>query len=202
MEQSIKSIVAAAHYAAEQHKDQRRKSDDSPYINHPLSVAWLLITKAKIHDVNVLTAAILHDVVEDTSSDLEDIRCLFGDTVASIVSEVSDDKSLSKVERKRLQVERAPKKSLQARLVKLADKLHNLKDLQQKPPLNWSIDVVQGYFVWSMFVVDGMRGTNEGLERELDTIFNSKFLYEGVSYPVLPEGNLAEYLEKYYSLIE
>lgn len=116
-------------------------------------------------------AALLHDTVEDTATTLDDVRSNFGDDVARVVGEVSDDKSLNKAERKRAQIEHARVISREAKLVKLADKLYNLRDLRTSPPPNWSSDRVAGYFVWARHVVDGMRGTNAHLESELDALF-------------------------------
>ena len=96
---------------------------------------------------------------------------LFVLQVTSIVREVSDDKSLSKEERKRLQIEHAPHCSPQAKLVKLADKLYNLRDLERTSPVGWSQERVDQYFVWASQVVKGLRGTNAKLEKLLDEIF-------------------------------
>lgn len=113
----------------------------------------------------------MHDTVEDTATTLDDVRSNFGDDVARVVGEVSDDKSLNKAERKRAQIEHARVISRQAKLVKLADKLYNLRDLRSSPPSNWTPDRVRGYFVWAHHVVDGLRGTNAKLESELDALF-------------------------------
>ncbi len=123
------AIVSAAYFAAEKHRDQRRKSDDSPYINHPLGVADILWHVGTVIDQNVLAAAILHDTVEDTNTTLDEIARIFGPHVSHIVAEVTDNKKLPKHERKMQQIYRASDLSEEATLVKLADKLYNLRDL-------------------------------------------------------------------------
>ena len=119
-------FVRAASFAAYKHRNQRRKNSAAePYINHPLSVAARL-SSAGVTDAVALVGAVLHDTVEDTDTTLEEVRTLFGDAVAQVVAEVTDNKQLPKAERKRLQVERAHQKSPQAKLIKLGDKLDNL----------------------------------------------------------------------------
>lgn len=165
-------LLRTADFAASKHVDQRRKdSKATPYINHPIGVTNILANEAGIEDIAVLQAALLHDTVEDTKTTLEELRLNFGDKVASIVAEVTDDKSLSKDERKRLQVEHAKHASREAKLVKLADKLHNLRDLVNNPPPDWTPERVQGYFVWSREVVNACKGTNEALEAHLNALF-------------------------------
>lgn len=116
----------------------------------------------------------LHDTVEDTETTLEELEDKFGAAVARIVQEVTDDKSLPKQERKRLQVEHAPRCSRQAKLVKLADKLYNLRDLNTSTPVGWSAERVQEYFVWAAEVVKGLKGTNSALEQKLDELFKQR----------------------------
>uniref|UniRef100_A0A182IDE3 Guanosine-3',5'-bis(diphosphate) 3'-pyrophosphohydrolase MESH1 n=2 Tax=Anopheles arabiensis TaxID=7173 RepID=A0A182IDE3_ANOAR len=161
-------------FAAIKHRNQRRlDSDETPYINHPIGVAYIL-TEAGITDLEVLQAAILHDTVEDTDTSFEEIESLFGPTVRAIVQEVTDDKSLPKQERKRLQIEHASKKSHQAKLVKLADKIYNLRDLQRCKPKNWTNERCREYFIWAKKVCDNLKGTNESLESILDDIFRQE----------------------------
>ena len=97
----------------------------TPYINHPIRVATLL-ARAGIEDIDILGAAILHDTVEDTDTTPDDLRRKFGETITNIVLEVTDDKSLSKAERRLLQIQHAPQLSDAAALVKLADKVDNI----------------------------------------------------------------------------
>ncbi len=162
-EPSIALILRAAAFAAERHRDQRRKgSEAAPYINHPLALANLLAT-CGVDDPAVLAAALLHDTVEDTETTPEELADAFGADVAAIVVEVTDDKSLPKAERKRMQVEHAAHLSDQAKLVKLADKVCNLRDLSHSPP-DWPLERKREYFDWAKAVVDQMRGTHARLE--------------------------------------
>ena len=165
---SLADVVKAADFAARKHKDQRRKAADQiPYINHPIGVAHSLMSEGGIDDPVVIQAALLHDTVEDTDTTLDEIEEHFGKSVRDVVKEVTDDKNLPKAERKRLQIVNAPHKSPQAKLVKLADKLYNLRDLQRLPPDDWSETRIHEYFVWASYVVHGLKGTNEKLETKL-----------------------------------
>ena len=121
-------VLRAAAFAAEKHKNQRRKdAEASPYINHPIALANVLATEGGVVDPDVLCAALLHDTIEDTETTAEELRRAFGESVTAIVLEVTDDKSLPKAERKRLQIEHAKHASPQAKLVKLADKICNME---------------------------------------------------------------------------
>uniref|UniRef100_A0A182VPN7 Guanosine-3',5'-bis(diphosphate) 3'-pyrophosphohydrolase MESH1 n=1 Tax=Anopheles minimus TaxID=112268 RepID=A0A182VPN7_9DIPT len=170
----LKVYTKCVNFAAVKHRNQRRlDTDETPYINHPIGVAYIL-TDAGITDLEVLQAVILHDTVEDTDATFEEIESLFGTNVCSIVREVTDDKSLPKQERKRLQIERASGKSHQAKLVKLADKIYNLRDLQRCKPKNWTDDRCREYFCWAKKVCDNLKGTNNTLESILDDIFRQE----------------------------
>ncbi|XP_039714140.1 guanosine-3',5'-bis(diphosphate) 3'-pyrophosphohydrolase MESH1 isoform X4 [Pteropus medius] len=128
-------LLEAADFAARKHRRQRRKDPEgTPYINHPIGVARILTHEAGITDIVVLQAALLHDTVEDTDTTLDEVELHFGAQVRGLVEEVTDDKTLPKLERKRLQVEQAPHSSPGAKLVKLADKLYNLRDLKRCTP--------------------------------------------------------------------
>jgi len=165
------SLVKCIDFAALKHKNQRRKDpEQTPYINHPIGVAKIL-TDYKVTDPVILQAALLHDTVEDTNTSFEEIEDQFGPKVCSIVREVTDDKTLPKDQRKRLQIERALNCSPEAKLVKLADKLYNLTDLLRVPPSGWSERRIEEYFVWAYKVVNNLRGTNFELEAKLDEVF-------------------------------
>jgi len=165
----IALILKAASFAAEKHRSQRRKdADASPYINHPLALAHLLATDAGIDDPVVLCAALLHDTIEDTETSYDELVAEFGREIADVVVEVTDDKSLPKAERKRLQVAKASSKSAAAKLVKLADKTCNLRDIAGSPPADWPIERKQQYFDWAREVVVGLRGASPALERAFD----------------------------------
>lgn len=131
--------MRALQYAALKHRDQRRKdTQETPYINHPINVSTILSVEAGIKDEAVLMAALLHDVVEDTDATFSDLEQQFGPDVTSLVREVTDDKSLEKQARKQLQIENAAKTTGRAKLIKLADKLDNLRDLLKDTPRGWT----------------------------------------------------------------
>lgn len=159
-------------FAAHKHRNGTRKGDSKlPYINHPISVANILVNEGGVTDSDAILAAILHDTVEDTETTLAELAKEFGEDVATIVAEVSDDKSLPKQERKRRQVAHAPTLSPGARLVKLADKICNVSDVIADPPAGWSLERKQEYFDWAKQVVDQIRGANAGLERAFDLAY-------------------------------
>ena len=183
-------LLHAMSFAADKHRNQRRKNTEkTPYINHPIKVSTKIAEIGKVTDTVPLVAALLHDTLEDTDTSYEEIEAHFGKEIADVVSEVTDNKALPKVERKKLQVIKAPHKSHAAKLVKLADKLDNLSDLLKETPKGWSPEVAYGYFVWSYKVVEGLRGSNSELEDALDSIFQQV---------INPTENLETDLEKYY----
>lgn len=165
----ISHVLRAAAFASERHRDDRREDRHaSPYINHPLALASLLAAECGEADATLLMAALLHDTIEDTDTTFEELEQLFGSAVTAIVREVTDDKSLEKAERKRLQIEHAADASHRAKMVKLADKICNLRDLNSTPPADWSPQRKQEYFDWAKKVVDRIRGTHSHLEALFD----------------------------------
>ncbi len=162
-------LLDALAFAADKHRNQRRKdAEASPYINHPIALANVLANEGGVDDDIVLAAAILHDAIEDTETTADELRCRFGEAITTIVLEVTDDKDLPKAERKRLQVEHAPHISHGAKLVKLADKICNLRDMAASPPAKWTLERKQAYFDWAKAVVDGLRGAHPVLEQAFD----------------------------------
>jgi len=158
-------VLKALQFSAHKHRDQRRKDASAPpYINHPIAVANVLCNEAGITDIEVICGALLHDTVEDTDTTPGEIEEKFGATVRQIVMDVTDDTELPKEERKRLQVEHAGQACKKAKLVKIADKICNLRDVAQQPPLGWSLERRRAYFLWAKKVVDRMQGTHPGLE--------------------------------------
>jgi guanosine-3',5'-bis(diphosphate) 3'-pyrophosphohydrolase len=131
----------------------------------------VLSSEAGISNAKVLAAAILHDTIEDTETTYEELRERFGKSIAGVVREVSDDKTLSKADRKRLQIEHAEHLSRRARLVKLADKISNVRDIVANPPHEWPLQRRREYFDWAKAVVDRIRGTNKKLERAFDEAY-------------------------------
>ena len=171
MENPLAPVLKAAAFAAEKHRDQRRKdAEASPYINHPIALANVLVNEGGVTDSNVICAALLHDTIEDTETTEAELRAAFGDEITDIVLEVTDDKSLEKHVRKQAQIDHAPHISAQAKLVKLADKICNLRDILASPPAGWSTERKREYFDWAAKVVDGVRGVNPALEAAFDEV--------------------------------
>ncbi|HET7199035.1 MAG TPA: HD domain-containing protein [Burkholderiales bacterium] len=169
-------LLKALAFSAHKHRDQRRKdAEASPYINHPIALADVLVNEAGVSDVEVICAALLHDTVEDTATTHEELLDAFGTRVARIVAEVTDDKRLPKAERKRLQVEHAPHLSREAKLVKLADKLCNLRDVAERPPAGWDLARRREYFDWAKRVIDGLRGAPGEEVRRLEAAFDAAY---------------------------
>lgn len=168
-------ILKAAAFAAEKHRHQRRKDlGSSPYINHPIALASILANEVDVADPDVLCAALLHDTIEDTQTTATELRAAFGERIAGIVLEVTDDKALDKDTRKRLQIEHARHLSPEAKLVKLADKICNLKDILSAPPMNWQRERKQAYFDWAAKVVAGLRGSHDKLEAIFDELYSRR----------------------------
>ena len=168
-------LVDALAFAADKHRRQRRKdAEASPYINHPIALARVLSVEAGLSDATLLAAAVLHDTLEDTETAYEELKERFGEPVAAVVLEVSDDKSLPKEERKRLQVEHAAHISRRAKLVKLADKICNVRDVAANPPQDWPLARRREYFDWAKTVVRRMRGTHAKLERLFDEAYRRR----------------------------
>jgi guanosine-3',5'-bis(diphosphate) 3'-pyrophosphohydrolase len=171
----MNNIIKAMAFAADKHRLQKRDDvEASPYINHPIGLADVLANEAGIEDERVLVAALLHDTIEDTQTTEQELIRLFGQEIADIVLEVSDDKTLPKAERKRLQIEHAPTLSRRAKLIKLADKIANLRDVASSPPKDWPLERRQEYFDWAKAVVDGVRGVHPELERIFDEAYRQR----------------------------
>ena len=169
---NLSSLFSALSFAAERHRSQKRKdAEASPYINHPIQLCEVLTTEAGVDDPVVLMAALLHDTVEDTETTYADLLEQFGPEVADVVMEVTDDTSLPKEQRKQHQIENARHISHRARLVKLADKICNVRDIAEHPPHWWPIERRLDYCEWSKAVVDQMRGTHLGLEKIFDAAY-------------------------------
>ena len=175
MNEALPVILKALEFAAHKHRDQRRKDAlASPYINHPIALANVLSREGGVTDPVVLAAALLHDTVEDTETTPAELREAFGEKIAGIVAEVTDDKSLPKAERKRLQIEHAAAISREAKLVKLADKICNVRDVADHPPAKWDLARRREYFDWAKRVVDRLRGVHPELERRFDEAYAVK----------------------------
>lgn len=173
---TIAEFIKAVTFAAEKHRHQRRKdAAASPYINHPIELANVLCHEGGITDSNVLCAAVLHDTIEDTETTTAELEAEFGSRIASVVLEVTDDKSLRKADRKQQQIDHAPHISHEAKLVKLADKICNLRDIISSPPSGWPVERKREYFEWANNVIDGLRGCHPGLEAIFDDLFRRQY---------------------------
>ena len=176
MKGELALLLRALAFAAHKHRDQRRKdAGASPYISHPIALADVLVNEGGVRDVEVVCAALLHDTVEDTATTHEELVNAFGARIARIVAEVTDDKRLPKAERKRLQIEHAPHVSREAKLVKLADKICNLRDVADRPPAGWDLARRREYFEWAKRVIDGLRGTPGDEMRRLEAAFDAAY---------------------------
>ena len=168
---STAEVLAALLFACRKHRDQRRKgADAAPYVNHLVEVAEVIARVSDDTRATVLQAAILHDTLEDTATTPDELDQQFGADVRRIVQEVTDDKRLPKQERKRLQVEHAPSLSLEARLIKIADKISNVRELIESPPADWTLERMRDYIDWAEQVVNGCRGANAALESHFDQV--------------------------------
>ena len=171
MTDTITPLLKAIHFAADKHRDQRRKDEGaSPYINHPIEVAELIARVGGVSDLVTLQAAILHDTIEDTQTTSEELETHFGERVRKVVQEVTDDKTLLKIDRKRLQIEHSPHLSREAQMVKLADKISNVRAVTETPPAKWPLTRRKEYLDWTEQVVAGLRGCNPQLEKFYDEV--------------------------------
>jgi (p)ppGpp synthase/HD superfamily hydrolase len=172
MIRDIHAILAAARFASEKHAGQKRKgAAGEPYVNHVLEVAELVSSALRECDANLIIAALLHDTIEDTSVTRDELAQRFGPDVADLVVELTDDKSLPKAERKRLQVQHAPKISPRAQIIKLADKISNLRSILYSPPADWDYERKKEYFEWGKQVVDALSAPDAALKTEFENTY-------------------------------
>jgi (p)ppGpp synthase/HD superfamily hydrolase len=172
MSHPIQLILSAALFAAQRHANQKRKGAAAePYVNHLIEVAQLVSTATPEPDVHMVMAALLHDTIEDTGTTREELMEQFGGDVAALVVEMTDDKSLPKAERKRLQVEHAPNMSIRAQTIKLADKISNLRSILISPPADWDYERKRQYFDWGKRVVDALSQPNPILKAEFERTY-------------------------------
>ena len=176
MEQT--KLQLAIEFATTKHQGQFRKnSAAAPYITHPIEVMDILI-ECGITDEDVLCAAVLHDTVEDTDATSDEIATLFGENVRSIVAECTDDKSQPKIIRKNMQIYHAfHSMTRDGKLVKLADKLSNIRSIATDPPTSWSADIQRGYIQWGLAVCMGLFGINKALDDSMKKVFNDANVY-------------------------
>ena len=166
---SLLLFARALDFAARKHVHQRRKGElAEPYINHLAEVARLLAAATEGRDAVLTVAGILHDTLEDTATSYDELAAEFGDEIASLVREVSDDTAKSRTERKRLQILQTAKASKRAKMIKLADKTSNLHSIINSPPRGWDLARKREYVDWARRVAEGCRGVNAYLEEEFD----------------------------------
>ena len=164
-------ILKAVAYAAEKHRLQLRANEKkTPYIIHPIGVADQVMQIAHVYDVDVIVAALLHDVLDDTGATLSEISSQFGEKVAGYVDEMTEDVKLSSKERKKLQIIHALHQSQGAALIKISDKLHNLNTLMNDPPIGWTQDRMDQYFQWSQAVVENLPAVSDALKKEFHEV--------------------------------
>ena len=167
-------VLHALEFATEKHRGQVRKdADATPYIQHPIALASLL-WEVGVHDAEVLAAAILHDTIEDTPTTHTELEEKFGRAVADLVAEVTDDKREPKAVRKQKQIDHAAHLSTGARLVKLADKICNLRDVANSPPADWPIERRREYFEWARAVVERIPEKHARLAALFDEAYAAK----------------------------
>jgi (p)ppGpp synthase/HD superfamily hydrolase len=168
----VQRILAAARFAAEKHAAQKRKGAAAePYVNHLIEVAQLIADSSEKLDANLVMAGFLHDTIEDTYTTADELERAFGSDITALVMELTDDKSLPKEVRKELQVEEAPHKSVRAQVIKLADKISNLRSVLTSPPANWNMRRRREYFAWAQRVVNALSAPNPILKAEFDRTF-------------------------------
>jgi (p)ppGpp synthase/HD superfamily hydrolase len=162
------TVLKAADAAARWHVHQRRKgAAKEPYINHLLEVASLVAEATEGKDPNLVVAALLHDAIEDCEVPHELIADAFGTDVADLVMEVTDDKTLPKELRKKIQIETAHQKTHRAKILKLADKTSNLRTFVTSPAADWSVRQKIEYIEFARKVVAGLGDVNDYLEKRL-----------------------------------
>ena len=169
MSTDVTRLTQALAFAAEAHANQRRKgAAQEPYLNHLVEVLDLVTQATGGDDVDLLIASLLHDVVEDTNVTEEELTESFGTRVAEIVQANSDDMSLPKDERRRKRIADMPRKAPDARIVKTADVISNIRAIVTSPPAGWTADRKLGYLDGCRQLIDAGRGANAALEKVFD----------------------------------
>jgi guanosine-3',5'-bis(diphosphate) 3'-pyrophosphohydrolase len=169
----MRHFFKAIKFASAKHQFQSRKGKSKPpYINHLIDVSYILHNVGSIKDEEVLAASILHDTIEDTDTSYNELKINFNERIANMVLDLTDDKTLSAIERKRQQVITAPKIHKLSKLIKLADKISNIKDITLDPPATWTNERMLNYLNWAKDVVDQIRGNNKAMEEMFDEWYN------------------------------
>lgn len=170
----MEPLLRAIWFASHKHRYQRRKDPkETAYINHPLEVSKILWDEGDVRETHILQAAVLHDTVEDTDTTFEEIEDCFGEQVARIVRDVTHDERMSKDQRREARVLTASGLAYDSRLVLLADKISNLRDIHRTAPKNWNYERCLSYFHWVRRIVEEIRGTHSGLEASVDIVYHA-----------------------------
>lgn len=171
-QQEILRLLSAIECAADAHEGQIRKDEArTPYIHHPLTVCCNVWREGGITNTDVLIAALLHDTLEDSKKiTSRDISESFGEHVSKMVEELTNDKKLSSADNKKRQIDKAPSMSIEAKTIKLADRLANIRDLISTPPVDWDRSKLEEYFEWGHKLLAALRGSCIGLETALETV--------------------------------
>ncbi|MGJ4952951.1 HD domain-containing protein [Bradyrhizobium sp. HKCCYLS20291] len=172
----LRLVSEAAELAARRHAGQKRKGrDEEPYINHLAEVANILSLGCNGEDAELVAAGWLHDVIEDTDTAVDELSERFGRRVAGMVEEVTDDMTLPKSERRAVQIIAAPGKSDDAKQIKIADKISNIRArIVFEPDLEQQLELME-YVGWAEQVVAGCRGVNARLDALFDeTVANAR----------------------------
>lgn len=164
-EEKIEVICRTVAFAAEKHKGQKRKNKEKThYISHPLGVTYNLMHYGDVRDVALITASLLHDMLNQQGCSYSELEKEFGKQVADYVKEVTDDKSPSRAALRRAQLIKAPNISQGAAQIKLADYLYNVGDLLHSPPETWNQGRIDRYYQWIQTLLDRLPPANEKLK--------------------------------------
>lgn len=174
----LKPLLDALSFAANRHKFDTTKSDE-PYINHLIDVCTLLHNIADISDPEILVAAVLHDILEKTSTKADEISTQFSDGVCNIILELTAGQHLNEQEKWIQQLQNVDNLSSKAKLIKLADKISNTHSIISNPPQGWNIKRRIVYLEWAEKIINALRGTNKKLEAYFDkSLLREKKLLE------------------------
>jgi (p)ppGpp synthase/HD superfamily hydrolase len=166
---SVRLVSSAAEFGAKRHNGKARKArPDEPYVNHLAEVANILAEVTDGADAELVAAGWLHDTVEDELATPAELKAEFGDRVAALVDEVTDDMSLPQSQRRQKQVADAPHKSPGAKLIKIADKISNISARIVAKPTQDQRNELAAYTIWAEQVVAGCRGVNARLDAKFD----------------------------------
>ena len=166
---ALRLVSEAAEFAAHRHSGMARKGrGNEPYVNHLAEVANLLSNATDGADAGLVAAGWLHDTIEDTGTTREELVGKFGERVAALVVEVTDDMSLPRTERRQKQIADAPHKSPDAKLIKIADKISNIRARIHSRPTPEERTDLTDYVDWAEKVVAGCRGVNAALDGSFD----------------------------------